>query len=283
MTSEPNQPEAPHAPDRLEMPAPTLWPMVLAVAVTLMGAGFVTNWLFTIVGVVIFIIALSSWMMQLMPGQGTALEEMVPPEERAKPVREHPSEVEHLRPGMAGHRMRVPEKVHPYSAGARGGLIGGVVMTVPAMLYGIFSATHSIWYPINLLAGMVLTLHGDLNLFHFGYFVVAVFIHVVLSLSLGLMYGVLLPMLPGRPLIWGGLVAPLLWTGASYGFMGVLNPDMADALDWPSFIVAQFVFGITAGIVVVRTEKIYAEEAGVPEIVRRARPTMRIPPDGGTP
>lgn len=291
MTTETHEPGGTPPPDHLEMPAPTLWPMVLAVAVTLIGAGLLTHWLFSLIGAAIFILALTSWIVLLLPGQGTEEEKLVAPELRPRPVREHPGTVEILRPGMAGHRMRVPEKVHPYSAGVRGGIIGGLVMTAPALAYGAFSAHHSIWYPINLLVGMVWPLpelpDGSLDVafleqFHFGYFVLAILIHITLSISLGLMYGVLLPMLGGRSLLWGGLVAPLLWTGASYGFMGVLNPALADAVDWPSYIVSQFIYGITVGFVVVRSEKIYAEDAGVPEVVRRARPTMRIPPSGGT-
>jgi len=292
MTTEPHNPAAAGGPERLEMPAPTLWPMVLAVAVTLLGVGFVTNWLFSIVGAVVFVIALAYWLVQLLPGEGTEEEALVPPEQRPQPVREHPATVEQLRPGVAGHRMRIPEKVHPYSAGARGGIVGGLVMTVPALAYGVLSG-HGLWYPVNLLVGMVLPLpqladgqldEAALEQFRLGYFVGALFIHAVLSVSLGLMYGVLLPMLPGRPLFWGGVVAPLLWTGASYGFMGVINPALADAVHWPSFILSQFVYGITAGIVVVRTEKVYAEEVGdLASLVRRARPTMRMPRDGENP
>jgi hypothetical protein len=288
MATEPNPPVEPSASDRLEMPAPTLWPIVLAAAITMMGAGVVTNYVFTLIGAVVFVIALANWISLLLPGRGEHHEELAPPEQWPRPVRPLPGVVEHLQPGMAGHRMRVPEKIHPYSAGAKGGLVGGIVMAIPALLYGLLSSHHSLWYPINLLVGMVLPLpqsaDGKLDVatleqFHFGYFVLALFIHVILSVSLGLMYGVLLPMLGNRPLLWGGLIAPLLWTGASYGFMGVLNPALADAVDWPSFIVSQFVFGITVGIVVVRSERVYAEDI----VSRRTRLTMRAPTDGGSP
>ena len=55
---------------------------------------------------------------------------------------------------MPGYRLRLPEEVHPISAGIKGGIVGGLVMPVPALLYGYFSG-HGIWYPVNLLAGMV--------------------------------------------------------------------------------------------------------------------------------
>ena len=52
------------------------------------------------------------------------------------------------------------------------------------------------------------------------------------------------------PLAWGGLLMPLLWTAASYGLMGVVNPLLQERVDWPWFIVSQFVFGVAAAIVV---------------------------------
>ena len=43
---------------------------------------------------------------------------------------------------------------------------------------------------------------------------------------------------------------PLLWTATSYGLMGVVNPVLQQRVDWPWFIVSQFVFGMVAAIVV---------------------------------
>ncbi|MBY0526620.1 MAG: hypothetical protein K2R98_24705 [Gemmataceae bacterium] len=300
MTTEHEQSAPPPIADAssLEMPAPTFWPIVLASSITLLGMGLVTNWLFSIVGAIIFIVALGNWLKDLLPGHGHHQEELVPPEERARPVQEHRGEVEHLRPGMAGHRLRYPEKMHPYSAGVRGGIAGGLAMTIPALIYGAVSNHHSIWYPINLLAGMVINLprlpvtaeqlaqgltRGPLDIaalehFNFRWFFVSLVIHAVTSVTLGLMYGVILPMLPGRPYLWGGLVAPLLWTGIAYGFMGVVNPPLREAVDWWSFVVAQFVYGIVAGVVVVRSEKVYAEPVRWPKEAE-----LPTGPHGGNP
>ena len=55
---------------------------------------------------------------------------------------------------------------------------------------------------------------------------------------------------------------PLLWTAASYGLMGVVNPVLQERVDWPWFIVSQFVFGIAAAIVVVRSEMVHIPPAG---------------------
>jgi hypothetical protein len=49
---------------------------------------------------------------------------------------------------------------------------------------------------------------------------------LVLSAVIGLIYGVLLPTLPEipRPIAWGGLLAPILWTAVSYAAMRFVNP-----------------------------------------------------------
>jgi hypothetical protein len=63
-------------------------------------------------------------------------------------------------------------------------------------------------------------------------------------------------------LFWGGVVLPLLWTGASYGLMGVVNPLLEQKVDWPWFIASQFVFGVTAAVVVMFSETIRVPPAG---------------------
>lgn len=250
---------------KVEMPAPTVSPFVLALGIVLIFAGPVLSWAMSAVGIVLFVAGLAGWIGQVTSPAGQVFEGIAA---TPQPIEGVAGRVETLRPGMPGYRARLPEKMHPYSAGLKGGLVGGAVMTVPALIYGLIRY-GSIWFPVNLLAGMVLpelvdeTLSPDeqieyLSQFHFGLFIGAVLIHAVISAGLGLMYGVMLPTLPGRPIIWGGIVLPLLWTGFSYGFMGVLNPILHDHVDWLSFIVAQFVFGIAAAIVVTRSEEIPA-------------------------
>jgi hypothetical protein len=287
MTSEETNPapaSEPAAPEGLEMPAPTAWPIVLAFGLALLAAGMVTSLVFSAVGGILAAIGLSGWIRQMLPGGGEVRVELLPPERRPRPVPEHRGTVEELRVGMPGHRMHLPEKIHPYSAGVKGGIAGGIAMVVPALIYGVVSG-HGFWFPINLLNGMVLNLpelsDGSLDLellkrFHLGYFILATVIHLVISIGLGLMYGVLLPTLPGKPIFWGGVVAPLLWTGAAYSFMGVINPALRVEVDWLSFVAAQFVFGIVAGIVVVRSEKVYAQQAITGLARRLPRPSTMI-------
>jgi hypothetical protein len=177
--------------------------------------------------------------------------------------------VEQLRTGMPGYRMRLPEKVHPISAGIKGGLVGGLVMPLPALAYGLISG-HGIWYPVNLLAGMVLPGVGDMTVAELeqlrpSLLVAAVVIHVVMSVVVGLLYGVLLPTLPAipKPLAWGGLLMPLLWTAVSFLLMGVVNPVLNKGVDWPWFIASQFLFGVVAAMVFLRANHVRPIRAGV--------------------
>lgn len=49
----------------IHLPRPTTWPAVMAVGVTMFGAGLVVNIVFSLVGVVVFFIALAGWMREL--------------------------------------------------------------------------------------------------------------------------------------------------------------------------------------------------------------------------
>src|SRR5262249_52738692 len=167
---------------------------------------------------------------------------------------------------------RLPEAVHPISAGIKGGVIGGLVMPVPAFLYGLLSS-HGIWYPVNLLAGMVLPgidtmTEAQLEQFSAPLLATGIVIHATISEVFGLLYGVLLPSLPQCPgpvaslpsvasaLAWGGVLFPVLWSSVSYALMGVVNPVLQERVNWPWFIVSQFVFGAVAAVVVHRSEKV---------------------------
>jgi hypothetical protein len=56
---------------------------------------------------------------------------------------------------------------------------------------------------------------------------------------------------------------PVLWMGASYSLMGVVNPLLQQMVDWPWFIASQFVFGITVALVVARSEVISIPPKGM--------------------
>jgi len=161
-------------------------------------------------------------------------------------------------------RAWLPVRTYPISAGVKGGLAGSIAMAVLACAYGVLKA-GSIWYPINLLAAVVYReslrlVPAQLNSFHADAFAIALVLHGLVSVFVGLLYGAMLPMLPRRPIVIGGLVAPVLWSGLLYTFLGLLNPLLASHIDWVWFVASQVGFGIVAGLVVVRQASVPTRE-----------------------
>jgi hypothetical protein len=265
-------------PDGIELPAPTPWPFVVAFGVALAFAGLVTTSAVSAVGMLVAVAGARGWWSEVLP------------EERTERVRVEPGPEPGVRPeplpapapGEVGHRMRIPVEVHRYSAGLRGGVAGGIAMAVPALIYGaVFQG--SLWYPINLLAAITspsLTAASVEQLRAFSVYglVVGTLVHGTISLLVGLLYAVILPMLWGSPLAWGGIVAPLLWSLGLWASIRVINPGLNERVDWLWFVASQFAFGWVCGFVVSRTEKIgtlqtrpLAQRAGL----ERGRPPRR--------
>jgi hypothetical protein len=262
------KPDAPAAADSIEMPRPTAAPVVLALGMIMLAAGVALGTAFLAVGAVVVVAGLCRWIVQLLPGRGHIHESLLEPAP-PQPVMAQPGGVDHLRPGMPGHRLRLPQDVHPVSAGLKGGIVGGAVMPVPALLWGLLSG-HGLWYPVNLLAGMLLPgvermTVPELERLNPTLLVAAIVVHVAMSVVIGLIFGVLLPTLPAvpRPIAWGGLLMPIVWTGASYLAMSVVNPALPPRVSWPWFLVSQLVFGITMPAVVLGAKHLPRVVAGV--------------------
>ena len=250
----------PKAPETgvVDMPQSTAAPLVLATGLAIAAYSWPTNPTFLIVGAVIFVCGLGAWIVHLLPGRGHVAEELVEPSRRAAPVKPAVGAVDQLRRGMPGYRLRLPQKVHPLSAGIKGGIAGGIAMPLPAIVYGLLSG-HGIWLPVNLLAGLVRPGVDRMNIEELSEFspellAIGLAIHATITVTFGLLYGVLLPTLPpiARPLAWGAVLLPLLWTAVSFLAASSINPEVRQRVDWPWFIAAQFVFGIAAALVVMR-------------------------------
>jgi hypothetical protein len=246
--------------DAVELPAPTPWPMVLAFGITLGFAGLVTNAIVTAVGVVLAVAGVIGWFRDVLPVEDVEVIPLRSPALRARPPRPRPDAVMHLVPGQAGHRVRIPAEMHPYSAGVLAGLAGGAAMAALAALYGLL-AYGSVWYPINLLAAVAMPAMAQWDLAQLAAFNgialgVAAVAHAVISMFVGLVYAALLPMFPRRPELWGGLIAPLLWSGLLWASLDLINPLLDARIDWRWFVASQIAFGLTAGVVIARTERI---------------------------
>jgi mono/diheme cytochrome c family protein len=248
----------------VELPRPTAWPIVLAFGIALVGLGAATSLAFVAVGGIVFVVGLIGWIANLMPGRGHEQEAV---DLATTQIQARLGTVGQLKPGAVGYRFQLPQKVQPISAGVKGGILGGLLMPIPAIAWGIASG-HGPFFPINLLVGMIVPgltnmpqkdLVAWLESFHFWTFLLGFAVHAIMSVGFGLVGGVLLPTLPtipGGPMLFGGLILPLSWTAASYGLMGVANPLLDTYIDWKWYVVSQLVYGITASIVILRTEKI---------------------------
>jgi hypothetical protein len=107
---------------------------------------------------------------------------------------------------------------------------------------------------------------------------------LITSLLVGLLYGAMLPMMPRHPIVLGGLVAPLAWSGLLHSILGVVNRVMNQRIDWSWFVVSQVGFGIVAGLVVSRQERVRTWQ-GMPLAVRAGieAPGLMREHDGGGP
>jgi hypothetical protein len=244
--------------DLLEVPASAGWPMIMALGLTLVFAGLVTNVAVSIVGLILFWSGAFGWFREVLPLEHT---EAVLVEAVAEAIVPAKIGVDYLEIGELGNRAILPLQIYPYSAGVKGGIAGGIVMAVLAVLQGV--VRHgSLWYTINILAAtaMARLANADtatLSSFIPQAFLIALVIHASASILVGLLYGVMLPMFPRYPALWAAIVAPLLWTGLLWASLNVINPVLETRIDWGWFILCQIAFGAVAGFVVNLTEQVH--------------------------
>ena len=247
--------------DEIEVPSPTAWPFILAAGSTLLFAGLVTYAPVSVLGGVLALAGCVGWFREVLPHEREVPVPVVPDDFRASTERRV---VERFPVAADQLRVWLPVQTYPVSAGVKGGLAGSVAMAVLACAYGLFKV-GSIWYPINLLAASVYAQSlklGDaqLNSFHADSFAIALGLHVLVSTLVGVLYGAMLPMFSRRPIILGGLIAPVLWSGLLYTILGLLNPMLASHIDWSWFFASQAAFGIVAGMIVMRQSRTTTQE-----------------------
>src|SRR6185436_11943033 len=124
-------------PGTIKLPAPTVWPMITALGITLLCAGLVTHVAVSVVGLILALRGAVGWFQEVLPVERHELVRVRPLTERAQAVKLSPRTTTHLRAGEAGHRVRIPAEIHPYSSGIKGGVLGGAVMAIVACAYGL--------------------------------------------------------------------------------------------------------------------------------------------------
>lgn len=242
--------------DRIHLPAPTHWPIVLAFGCTMAAAGLVTSLWVSVFGAAMIFAGCVGWFRQVLPQEA---HEDVAVVVQPVTIRSTRKLVERLKIAPE-HRAHLPLETYPVISGIKGGIAGGIAMIVPAVIYGLI-VQHSIWYPVNLMGGAGVAnwshvTNAQIASFHWSWLAIGIVIHGVTCLLVGLLYGAMLPMLPRHPVILGGVVAPLLWTGLLHSAMGTINPTLDAHIQWGWFVVSQVIFGLVAGLVVAREGKI---------------------------
>lgn len=248
--------ETPELSGTSELPAPTAWPIVLAFGFTLVCAGLVTSASVSILGAIFAVAGCVGWFREVLPHEK---HETVPLGEKAPTVTTSRPEVARVDwITHEPHRARLPLEIYPISAGVKGGLAGSIAMAVLAMLYGIVSG-HGVWYPVNLLSAGFFPARitvEQIAVFHWDALIIATILHLVCSLLVGVLYGATLPMFPRHPMLLGGVIAPVLWSGLIHSILEVLNPVLNQRINWLWFVASQIGFGVVAGIVVSRQVRV---------------------------
>jgi hypothetical protein len=240
----------------VELPAPTAWPIVLAFGLTLVFAGLVTSASVSLLGAILAIAGCVGWFRDVLPEEKHERISVLEKVTRVTTTRPQVARVEWMTQEL--HRARLPLEIYPISAGVKGGLAGSVVMAGLAVIYGIVSG-HGMWYPVNLLSAGFFparTTIEQIAAFHWNAMIIATIIHLVCSLLVGLLYGATLPMFPRRPILLGGVIAPILWSGLLHSILEALDPALNQRIDWLWFVISQIGFGVVAGIVVSRQERV---------------------------
>src|SRR5271163_390136 len=246
---------AAQTPRTIDLPAPTAWPIILAFGLTLVFARLVTSVSLSILGAICAVAGGVGWCFDVLPHEKR---ESVPVADRVPTVatsRPQVARVEWITHEL--HRARLPLEIYPISAGVKGGLAGSVAMAILAVLYGIISG-HGMWYPINLLSAGFFPNRTieQIAAFHWDALIISTILHLICSVLVGLLYGVALPMFPRRPILLGGVIGPVLWSGLIHSILDALDPVLNQRIDWVWFVISQIGFGVVAGITVSRQERV---------------------------
>jgi hypothetical protein len=265
----------------VELPAPTVWPLVFALGVGLGFAGLLSSGWVSLVGGALVLLAAIGWWRQVLPAEH---HERVLVEPEAPSTRAAVIPVEYLRAGRESHRLHLPAEMKPYTAGIKGGIVGAVAMAGVAMIFGLI-AQGSVWYPINLLAAAAVPSLATASVEQLREFsalglILGTIIHVLTSLMVGMLYAVMLPMFPRKAFWWAGVSAPILWSGLIASTLALVNPALSARIDWRWFVASQLAFGLTGGYVIARSQSIETRQ-DLPLAVRAGIEAPGVIPPAG--
>lgn len=132
------EPETSHSSvHAIHMPAPTAWPFVLAIGVTFLFAGLVTEWAISVLGFVLMLFGAVGWFRNIFPHEQHESVSVTTEVVEIKSTREQVARL----PIAGSHRKLLPVERYTLSAGVEGGLAGGVAMIAPATISACFAFT----------------------------------------------------------------------------------------------------------------------------------------------
>jgi len=259
-----------HRTETLHLPAPTIWPLVLGLGITLGLAGLITNFSITLLGLLLAAMAAVGWFRNLLPHEKhEAVQATVGAAEYALASARAPAA-----PQTDEQSMSVHLSTYSFISGIEAGAAGGVAMAIPAVVYSLVKF-HSFWYAINLMAASSFLSWSDasdafLSAFHLQGLIAGLAIHALVSLLVGMLYAAMLPIFPRFSLLTGGVIAPLLWTGLASGLMKSVTPMLGSRVDWRWFVLSQIAFGLTAGLVLNLRLRVHTAEFQALPFAQRA-------------
>jgi flagellar biosynthesis protein FliR len=102
----------------------------------------------------------------------------------------------------------------------------------------------------------------QLKAFNSTAFVLALFCHGAISSLVGLLFAVLLPMLPSRrAAFWGSFFSPVLWSALVWTTLDLINPALNARIDWVWFVASQIAFGMVTGYFVHHSKMVETMQA----------------------
>src|SRR5258708_28545570 len=108
----------------VELPTPTPWPMVAAVGIMLIAAGFVTSIVIGLAGLLTALVGAIGWFREVFPVPQHEVYPYVEPARREAPIKVWPRRISHLALAVGGHRAYYPVPGHGYSSGIFAALAG---------------------------------------------------------------------------------------------------------------------------------------------------------------
>jgi len=112
----------------IHLPAPTAWPFLFALGVTLISASLVTNMAIGALGLVLSIASIVGWFRQVLPHEA---HEDVPVEEEFVSLFSLSEKVARIEVDET-HRAQLPLQTFSLGSAIKGGIAGGIAMVIPA-------------------------------------------------------------------------------------------------------------------------------------------------------